>query len=102
MGGMLEGGPAAGHTENLCGATACQTLSEKKEIDQRIAEAGSSLVVTRVMMMMKIFSRIDVMAPVGTAVYLAGRDHRDVVAVRRIASVQAEDTGLPPHSVVVG
>jgi hypothetical protein len=75
---------------------------EKKERDQRIAEAGRSLVVTGVMMMMKIFSRIDVMAPVGTTVYLAGHDHRDVVAVWRIASVQAEDTDLPPHSIVVG
>jgi hypothetical protein len=96
-GGLL----AAGHAENLCGATVCQTLLEKKGRDQRIAEAGSSLVVTGVMMMMRIFSEIDVMAPVDTAVYLAGCIHRGAVAVRMIASVQAEDTGLPPHSVVV-
>jgi hypothetical protein len=42
---MLEGPLlAAGHADNLCGATVCQTLSEKNERDQRIAEAGSSLV----------------------------------------------------------
>lgn len=103
VGGMLEGAPlAADLTENLCGATECQTLLEKKERDQRIAEAGILVVVTGTMMMMRTFSRIDVMAPVGTAVYLAGRVLRGAAAVQRIASAQAKDAGRPPHSDVVG
>jgi hypothetical protein len=98
---MLEGALlTVGQAENLCGATVCHTLSEKNERDQRIAEAGSSLVETGVMIMM-IFSRIDVMAPIDTTVYLAGHIHRGAMAVQMIASVQMEDTCLPPHSVVV-
>jgi hypothetical protein len=65
-------------------------------------EAAILVVVTGTMMMMRTFSRIDVMAPVGTAVYLAGRVLRGAVAVQRIASAQAEDAGRPSHSDVVG
>jgi hypothetical protein len=100
---MLEKVPlAVGHAENLCGATACRTLSEKKERDQRIAEAGILVIEAGIMMMMRTFSRIDVMALVGTAVFRAGRVLRGAVAVRRTASVQVEGAGRLPLFVVVG
>ena len=101
--GMLEKVPlAVGHAENLCGATTCQTLSEKKERDQRITEAGISVVEAGTMMMMRTFCRIDVMAPIGITVFRAGRVLRSAVAVRRIASVQVEGAGRLPLFVVVG
>jgi hypothetical protein len=99
---MLEGVPlAAGHAENLYGATVCQTRLEKKERDQRITEAGISFDAAGVTMMTRITSSVDVLAPGGIADSLARRVHRGAVEVRRIVSVQAVDTDLPPHSVVV-
>jgi hypothetical protein len=100
--GMLEGVPlVVDHAENLYGAMVCQIQLEKRERDQRIAEAGTSFDATGVTMMMMISSRLGVMEPGDIAVSLARRVLRGVVEVRGIASVRAAETDLPLHSVVV-
>jgi hypothetical protein len=98
---MLEGALlAAGHTENLCGATVCQTLLEKNERDQRIARGREFA--------HRVWGHDD------DEDFQQNRRH----GTRRHCSLsgcarssrcrgglddcisQAEDTGLPPHSVV--
>lgn len=61
----------------------------------------TSFGATGVTMMMRISSRLGVMAPGDIAVSLAGRVLRGVGEVRGIASVRAAETDLPLHSVVV-
>jgi hypothetical protein len=100
----VRGGPTCRrpHREYVWSYRVPDSIGEKRERDRRIAEAGISVVVIGTMMMMRTFSRIDVMAPIGTVVYLAGRVLRGAMVVQRIASAQAKDAGRPPHSDVMG